>query len=59
MKLKFEAVKIQNPVNTATGWEVKTKIRSKWFTVCDTFCANGLNAKEWAEKIADLLNQNQ
>lgn len=57
MSKKFEAVKIKNPLPSATGWEVKTKQGEYWFTVCDTFSCHGETAEYWAKKIARMLNQ--
>jgi hypothetical protein len=58
MKNKFEAVQITNPAKDGTGYEVRTKVRGMWYTVCDTWCVDGVgDAKETAEKIAALLNK--
>jgi hypothetical protein len=56
MKNKFEAVKVDDPDPNATGWEVKTKQGGMWYTICDTYCADGKDAQENAERIACLLN---
>lgn len=54
---KFVAVKVENPYKGTTGYEVRVPVGSGWQTVCDTWSVIGIgNAKEVAEKIAELLN---
>lgn len=58
--MKYKAVNISNPKKVGTGWEVRTKRQGLWYTVCETWCVDGLgDAKETAEKIAALLNQSE
>lgn len=49
---KFEAVKTDK-----NGFEVKTKIKDKWFTIAECYNVPGVgNAEENAKHIAELLN---
>jgi len=58
MKNKFEAVKITNPAKDGTGWEVRTKVKGIWYTVCDAWSGpDSINAAERAKEIAALLNK--
>ena len=58
-KKKYQAVHVSLPScrGQGTGWEVKTKTRGRWLTVCDCWSLDDHNAKEVAEKISDLLNE--
>lgn len=59
MEREFKAVKIKNPLSTATGWEVRTRVKPHgfWYTVCDTFCYDGMTSEQTAKKIARLLTE--
>lgn len=56
--LKYEAVRIKG--SEGTGWEVRTKFRKLWYTVCDVWSGpDGTPAEHRANQIADLLNKEQ